>query len=181
MPSIALTRAGWAAGHGGAEVALVGGHGGGGVVLAADTGGGSGWRRTLREAEVVLAADARRSELAGSRGSGVGFGRASFSAGDPHVWRTAFPFRCSQPAIGNRPSASNTTRLDRQLESVCVARQSCNASFAFCGRKAVGSADFERSQSHLWRATMAIGIRDWDRRHAHYWNGHWWCYDGDLD
>jgi Putative peptidoglycan binding domain len=178
ITSIALTHAGWAAGHGGGGggggfggghggggSGFGGGHGGGGSGFGGGHGGGGGG---FGGGRATLGAGV------GSRGSGVGFGRASFSAGDPQFGGQ--PFYSDAAGRSVIPSVRAIRASDSQQDH-----------FASPGNRATQASRFAvarpsdqrilSARNHIFGSHDGNWHRDWDRRHAHYWNGHWWCYD----
>ena len=135
ITSIALTHAGWAAGHGGG--------GGGAGFGGGHAGGGFGGGRATLGAGV------------GSRGSGVGFGRASFSAGDPQCGGQ--PFHSDAAGRSVVPSVRAIRASDSQQDHFASPGNRATQASRF----AVARPSDQRilsARNHIFGSHEAIGI-----------------------
>jgi len=176
ITSIALTQAGWAAGHGGGGGGGGGGFGGGrggGFAGGAHFGGG-GFGGASHFGGGFHAPGPSRVVGAGTRGGGVGFGTGRYS---PYMSAPSSSVGSSvagRSAGSNVRTAANTratapaTAPNRASNTAPVSRSSGN----IAQRRLNGRTD------HVYARHDQNWNGDWDRHHAHYSHNHWWVYDG---
>jgi len=203
ITSIALTHAGWAAGHGGGGGGFHGGgggfgggHGGGGFHGGGLSGGrGFGGLRSSSFSSLGMRPSYRQPVYNGpvsrSRTSSV----RSTSAFNQQQNRFASP--SNRAGQVSRPANRSVTPSNR---AATVPQKGLNARTAHIYQNQAPSSqpDWARRSAnpsarattvpqtglngrtdHIYERQADTSHPDWDRRRAHYENNHWWAYNGD--